>query len=308
MRFVAAAMVVIVHANKGFTLGPAGVDIFFVISGFIIAQASQGKGAGQFIRARVLRIYPLYLLCMAPWAYADVRESSTNVFEIATSLTLWPIYDGYYAPYLQVGWSLSFEMLFYVCMALTLWRSALLKPLLAAYTLALALAFATNLPLFCFIGNPIVLEFGMGLLIARARSVGPRYGALLVGLGIAGLLLSLARSGDQPLAAQIFDLSAPDRVLWWGIPAAMLVWGVLQFEPWLQGRVANKFAFLGDASYSIYLTHPLSLIVFKLLMPWPLAILCAFVWGGISHFYVEKPVATLLKRQKHQRLAPVRIT
>src|SRR3569623_1364627 len=74
LRAVAACAVVVLHAvhdidapidRTGF--GAAGVDLFFVISGFIIANVAQGRGDGEILRDRLWRIYPLWWVALLPW-------------------------------------------------------------------------------------------------------------------------------------------------------------------------------------------------------------------------------------------------
>src|SRR5438128_2745859 len=77
-------------ANAGY--GAAGVDLFFVISGFIMAQVSLGRTAGQFLGDRLWRIYPLWWVAVLPWLFLLPRGPTF----IASSLTLWPIYAGGY--------------------------------------------------------------------------------------------------------------------------------------------------------------------------------------------------------------------
>src|SRR5580765_3124550 len=118
MRCIAVALVVLIHSNISITLGSAGVDIFFVISGFIIAKIAVGRRPIEFIIDRIKRIYPLWILACIPFAAALIPARGLDVGMLLTSLTLWPVYDDYRFPYLTAGWSLSFEMLFYTATAL----------------------------------------------------------------------------------------------------------------------------------------------------------------------------------------------
>src|SRR5206468_9508838 len=105
---------------------------------------------------------------------------------VASSLTLWPIYaGGYYVPVLKVGWTLSFELLFYCGMTLAIATRAAAP--LALYALCLAGALPTSSALLHFVGSPMALESLMGVAIARA----PRRTAfgLLIPLGVAMLAL-----------------------------------------------------------------------------------------------------------------------
>ncbi len=297
LRFVAAAMVVCLHANPSLHVGAAGVDIFFVISGFIIANIATSKEPGQFLADRVRRVYPIYLLSSIPYAWFVIAAHGVDWQRLAATATLWPVYGDYVSPYLRQGWSLCFEMLFYSATALVLWRPALLKIVVAIYAAALALAFATGWPLFQFIGNPIILEFGMGVLIARLPRSSKANGAAAITVGVLLLIASVPSSGHRFLMESLVDLSAPERSIVWGVPAALIVFGAIQLEGSLRGRVSRFFAYLGDASYSTYLIHVFALAAFSAILWWPLATIAAIGVGVIQYRYVEQPLLRLLKKR-----------
>src|SRR5215471_6743859 len=95
------------HGFEGTHLGAAGVDLFFVISGFIMATCSAGRQPLQFLADRAWRIYPLWLIAVIPW----LLMSPQTFLEIVRSITLWPVYGGRLLnPALGVGWTLSFEL------------------------------------------------------------------------------------------------------------------------------------------------------------------------------------------------------
>ena len=169
LRALAACAVVVLHAypdahapigNAGY--GAAGVDLFFVISGFIMAQVAQGPTAGQFLGDRLWRIYPLWWIAVLPWLFMVPR----GLTFVASSLTLWPIYGSdYYVPVLKVGWTLSFELMFYAGMTLAI----VARPAgpLAIYVACLIGALATSSALLHFTGSPMALEFLMGVVVAK---------------------------------------------------------------------------------------------------------------------------------------------
>ncbi|HEU4804272.1 MAG TPA: acyltransferase [Nitrobacter sp.] len=294
LRFVAAALVILCHSYEPARIGAVGVDIFFVISGFIITRMMSTKTSAQFIRDRLLRIYPIYWVCAVPTALVAVYIGATTLPRTLTSVTLWPVFGGtYLQPYLVLGWTLSFEMLFYACAALVLVDRRVLWVIAIGFPLAMAAAFAASAPLFRFIGNPMIIEFLMGVLIARANGgAKPVAGLLAAALAIGLLALSDAERLYLPL--RIFELTAPDRVLAWGIPAAMLVWGALQLEPYVQNW--RLLPHLGDASYSIYLSQGTGLML-AVLLPWPLQIAAAVAFGTAVHNGIEMPMLRALRRR-----------
>lgn len=296
LRGVAACAVVLLHAvpeggqaigDRGF--GAAGVDLFFVISGFIMANVAKNRSALEFLRDRLWRIYPIWWIAVLPWIFMVPRGPTS----IVSSLTLWPIYaGGYYVPVLKVGWTLSFELLFYLGMTLAILRGAAV-PLLA-YGLFLVAALATSSPLMHFAGSPMTLEFLMGVVIAGL----PRRAALglLVPAGIAMLALTSPAIGD--VDSTLHPLPALWRALLWGCPAALVVWGALSLEPLFEGRVFDLPVAVGDASYSIYLFHPL--VAFGLALPWIVRLLLAIGVGWAMHLLVERRVMRMRRHSKAQ--------
>lgn len=289
LRAVAACAVVVLHAypdphsrlgNAGY--GAFGVDLFFVISGFIIAQVAEGRSPGQFLRDRIFRIYPIWWIAVLPWLFMVPRGAQF----VISSLTLWPIYSGgYYVPVLKVGWTLSFELLFYAGMTLALTTRALVP--ISLYGLLLVASLATTSPLFHFIGSPMALEFLMGVVLTRL----PRRAQLgwLVPAGIALVALTSPATGDPD--ATLTGHFALQRAVEWGVPAAMIVWGVLTMEQWFTGPSFNFPVFLGDASYSIYLFHPL--FAYGLTAPWPIRVGGAVALGCAMHWLVERRILAL---------------
>src|SRR5947209_10067302 len=89
LRGVAACSVAIGHACGGFVLGGTGVDVFFIMSGFILAGISQRRTPGRFLFDRFWRIYPLWWIGVAPWL-----ASSPDWQTLAASLTLFPLFGG----------------------------------------------------------------------------------------------------------------------------------------------------------------------------------------------------------------------
>jgi exopolysaccharide production protein ExoZ len=280
LRFIAAAGVVYLHAVCGVAffatgrfgtlgshhagaLGGAGVDLFFVISGAIIYKSAFEKptGPGLFFTRRLQRVVPLYWLMSAIYVAVLVIQHGPwpSPTQLLTLLTFWPAWDQITMPPFSLGWSLSFEMLFYACAALVLHSRRWLPGILCTFAaLCLLRHAAPHWPPAQFLGNPICLEFlfGVGLMKWRRHmTLRPVAAGLVVLAGVAFLLLAGLPDGlSQVLYIVTGELSA-FRVIGYGLPAAMLVWGALNLEPWLQGRAVNPLVYLGDASYSIYLTH-----------------------------------------------------
>jgi exopolysaccharide production protein ExoZ len=266
--------------------GAFGVDLFFVISGFIMAQVAGRRTAGEFLRDRLWRIYPMWWIALLPWLILLPR----GVEEIGTSLSLWPIIHGeHFVPILQVGWTLSFELLFYAAVTLAI-LSRLWIPLLAFGALMVGALF-THSALLHFLGNPIALEFLLGVIVARL----PRrmtYAAMgLAGMALLAFTAPTTGSARETLADPWFALA---RVGQWGIPAAMILWGALSLEPVFASARFDALVLAGDASYSIYLVHPL--VAYGLVAPWPVKLAAAILVGIALHLTVERRLMTLTRR------------
>jgi exopolysaccharide production protein ExoZ len=292
LRAIAACAVVVLHAVPdarapvgGAGYGAAGVDLFFVISGFIMANVSKGRTGSEFVRDRLWRIYPLWWVAVLPWLFMVPRGPTF----VVSSLTLWPIYaGGYYVPVLKVGWTLSFELLFYLGMTLAIATRAAVP--LVIYGLFMLGALTTAIPVLHFMGSPMGLEFLMGVAIAAL----PRRTAfgLFIPVGLA--LLAMTSPGVGDVESSLGPLWALWRAAQWGIPAALVVWGALSLEPIFESRVFDIPVAIGDASYSIYLFHPL--LAYGLDFPWPVRLSLAVGVGWAMHLLVERRIIAARRR------------
>lgn len=249
LRGVAASGVVCQHAWPGLTKGATGVDLFFVISGFIMASIPKGP---SFLFDRFWRIFPLWWIAVLPWIFFT-RPAWPK---IAASLTLWPIYAAWTVPALRVGWTLSFEMLFYFALAASMRIGV--KPVLAMFALMLAGAALIRWPIFNYLGNPMIFEFLFGVAIV-ALPKAPRLALPMLAVALGVLAISPAWVGD--VSGVTMHVASAWRVLWWGDPAALIVYACVSAEDVFAGRWWLPALILGDASYSIYLFHPAVLTV-----------------------------------------------
>jgi exopolysaccharide production protein ExoZ len=341
LRAVAALFIVIGHSQgaaqqlgalSGLPCTPwspvpwgAGVDIFFVISGFIIFYTSERyedalQGRRLFISHRLARIVPLYWLCTFLFLGLVVLKKSLGFAQsdelpshlaILTSLLFFPfsnipLPNGLAFPIYNLGWTLNYELFFYALLALCLARSRGQSVPRILYAIcciaALGLIFKPSLLPFSFWSQPIILEFGMGIGIAVAfrRSVVlplPVRFAMIV-LGISLLLLC---PFGQPGAFEGTNFNDLSRVLMWGIPAALIVAGAA-LGPDIKGAWSSPFVALGNASYSLYLLHPFVIIAFSALfrrtgffsaLPLPafvgLVIIVASIVAIVSYHAFERP-------------------
>jgi exopolysaccharide production protein ExoZ len=287
LRAVAALAVVSVHAGLG-ELGTAGVDLFFVISGFIIGKVMVGRSAVEFARDRLWRIYPIYWVALLPWIYFHAIAFGLDPVRIFASVTLWPIIGEFYTPYLAVGWTLCFEMLFYGGATLAIVTGRGREIILCALALVTAGLLVTN-PLLNFVGSPMILEFLFGLAIAKVR---PRWQWGVPLAAVALLVWAASPAADlatPPVGPSQWTVLL--RVMWWGLPAAALVYGALSLEKFARHRSLDFAVAVGDSSYSLYLVHVLAMVMSGML---GLAGIIAATLAGLAlHRYVEKPLLAL---------------
>ena len=284
LRAAAAVAVVTVHARLG-EHGAAGVDLFFVISGFIIGKVMIGRPAWEFARDRLWRIYPIYWLALLPWVYFHAIYFGLEPARLFASFTLWPITSQFQGPYLAVGWTLCFEMLFYAGATLAIVTGRGRRIILCALALILASLFVTN-PLLNFVGNPMILEFLFGLAISRVQ---PRW-EWGVPLALVGMLAWAASPAADlylpPVEGSQWAILS--RVMWWGLPAAAIVYAALSLERLAAHRFLGFAVAIGDASYSLYLFHVLAMVLSA--TTGLAGVLVAIVAGLVVHRYVEKPL------------------
>ncbi len=305
------------------TAGVSGVDLFFVISGFIMVWVAGDWVPGsssslKFMFSRVLRIYPLWWLFAAvtaayfafatgvPWD-VDRVSSDDGPIHLVKSFLLLPQSP---PPVLTLGWTLIHEMYFYVVFALIL-----LLPLKArkpAFVLwALLIVASTVLQLTGFSATnllslalfPLTLEFLMGSAVAWLVLSGhTRFGGAALGLGLAGLVYAVM-AVDFTVAS---DFQPVHRMLAYGPAYALIVYGLVSLEQrgHLTRLIPGFLVTVGDWSYSLYLCHILVITaiarafipVFDVAGPIDnlafllLASAAALLVSGLTYTCFEKPI------------------
>ena len=124
------------------SFGAAGVDIFFVVSGFIMVVTTMKRdmAPGEFLLHRIARIVPVYwvvtilLFAIVMYGFKPVGIMRMQPDWLAKSLLFIPFdRDGRVEPIISVGWTLNYEMFFYLLFALGLFvRLALMRTMLSA--------------------------------------------------------------------------------------------------------------------------------------------------------------------------------
>jgi exopolysaccharide production protein ExoZ len=269
LRAYAAVAVVIYHTGFIFPhmeqMGKFGVDIFFVISGYIMARICE-TDTRFFLRRRLIRIVPPYwamtfLLFIFALRFPGLLESThPSAAELVKSLFFIPYYraDGLIRPLLYVGWSLNYEMLFYILITLGIYLVPK-HPLVFASGLLVTLHFICShyasfgaVPM-CY-SSDVVFEFVLGIVayeisrrISNSAAVRMRLFSLLALFGSLVGIIVLQGVAHSPFPAE----SASMQLL------AMLV--ILSTSLLSQASWDIRFRWIvivGDASYVLYLLHP----------------------------------------------------
>ena len=338
LRFVAAGMVVIAHISFYIhhrvdpdvrILGEfaQGVALFFVISGFImVVTCNSHVGQAGFVRyftlSRLIRIVPIY------WALNAVKllglvvvpgmiVANPTVPNIIFSLLFLPAKnaDGTIEAFYGVGWSLNFEMAFYALLALALlWGkrpSVVVIPVLLAAT-ALSFFKTDDWPTAAYLLTPTLLNFVWGILIGEwylaGRSLPAPISVALIGLGTVVMFI---------------PWDTVDALLIMQLHMGAIVLGVVSLERQVGDSTPRLFIFLGNASYSLYLTHPMfavfTVVILHKVAPWMpswlifgVTLVLSIVFAAATFVYFEKPITRRLRdhflkgRKARSVISPIR--
>jgi exopolysaccharide production protein ExoZ len=242
--------------------GASGVDLFFVISGFIMYYTNCDRfgrrGAPtEFFARRAIRIVPLYWLCTLVVVLMHFGGLYAKKEITAISLGMSLLFLPNPNIVLGVGWTLNYEMYFYSIFAIWLLvgtaRSGIIGvlcsiPLMIALNRSAPVGVTTG-----FLGDPIALEFAFGFALAVAFTKGyisPRLGGWALLAGASGLVLGSVFGPSYGTAGLVSEV----RFLFWGVPAIAVLISALSVRD-VDGYAGRLATALGDASYSIYLTH-----------------------------------------------------
>lgn len=286
-----------------FKVGAAGVDIFFTLSGFIIAHSS-ARSTRHFLAHRLIRVVPTYwIVTVLASVFTLQNLGAGNAFG-------WLVQSLFYLPgpggrpvLIFVAWTLIYELAFYLLYWAALHFGKRHAPLVALVLLpAVALIHIPGAP-----GPwPLLLEFWMGIGIFMLTE---RLAFLLGARGTSGLAIACAGFALLLVAPRLTGYNPDDyqsigRVLCWGFPAALIILGLIIAE---KGGIAirNRLVLLlGAASYSIYLLHPMAIGQLIQIAPqtppvsWTIWALAIGVTVAISvgfHLLVEVPTLRWLR-------------
>ncbi|QNK08300.1 acyltransferase family protein [Enterobacter sp. JUb54] len=310
LRGIAVLLVVLFHMTTklrdngiweyGFSIGMSGVDIFFVISGFIMMLISNRENNFfVFLLKRVIRIYPVYLIVATVfilmfYSFPGISNAHNldKKFSLINTLTLLPIDNNI----VMVGWTLSYELFFYLVFAICMQFS--IKKEFSIPLVILSLFILGRLCNNDFLSNSVVFEFVLGIfsyLVYKGRCF-PKSAAVKILM----IFISVGWMYYSPAGIRFIDLGIPSFIIF------------NSYVSLFKNAGKGVLSTIGDASYSIYLTHLLSISAVFLIEHRFLGInnpillyismlLPALVFGIIFHMYIEKPVINYLN-SKTKRL------
>jgi exopolysaccharide production protein ExoZ len=279
LRGLACMFVVLMHTtyhfskafNQDFLLsifkfGAAGVDIFFVISGFIIAYTNLNylndpREIGGFVKKRIIRIYPIYWILIILFLTLQLLlphfYKNPFVFTPASTLSTCLLLPGHIMIN-GVSWTLTNELFFYFLflVAFLLPKKKHLIYILSAYFIFLLVAWeagavTTNEYLNLFI-SPMNIEFFLGVFVVVLINKFPKAWIIPILItGVAWFTLSAIMSDRNISISQ----ENYNRVWLFGMPSFLIILSLVGYELHFKTNVPKVLITLGDASYSIYLFH-----------------------------------------------------
>lgn len=288
--------------------GACGVDLFFVISGFIMANSTSslvkkktGAAATTFLKNRIVRIVPLYWILSA---FVVVLHSTGFLYKTKIITFADTMRSIFFLPtenlLIGVGWTLNYEFTFYIAFTIAILARERIGICLAS-TLILLLVFmiAHFIPsstLAAHFGNPIIFEFSYGMIIAKmTKSTSIRRRTLMQIVMIAATIILYSSYKENSSSTN--GLNASYRFLVWGVPSAVIVYAFTKISDSL-----GIFNSIGDSSYSLYLIHSFvmtALALFIRLYP-PIGVFSLIIYGSLAVFlsYLFSVVSLLLIEQK----------
>ena len=319
LRFIAALAVVYFHAvgtlravafpeigpNPLTELGAAGVDVFFVISGFVIFLSLTRKNRTpiEFARDRLIRLVPAYwiltishLVILASVAILRAAEVPFDFSWTIQSLFFVSQPLGNNLPLISQGWSLEIEMLFYLLVAVGL---IIKNPIANIVFPAVALVSLVGFGLLPDLALEFIFGGLLGYLYTRIKFPAP----VAIGAGVIGIVMFVA-----PVI-----LGAVDAPRWvtWGIPSMLVVFSAINL-PQLNWKILPT---IGAASYPVYLLHMMVINIVSPIMSmfgsstamffFALAscLILSQVLGIIFDKMVDKPITRFLKARIKKPIA-----
>jgi peptidoglycan/LPS O-acetylase OafA/YrhL len=347
IRALAALSVVFFHTQIIFTgrtgivplggvfgAGSRGVDLFFVLSGFIIAYIHAGDigrpgRVGHYFYSRFVRIYPsvwiITLLALTVYLIGfggPDKADKLQPWSIAASFLLLPQHGD---ALVNVTWSLKYEIFFYLLFALAILRRSVGLTLILLWQAAVLGVYLLRPQLewswASFYLRPIVLEFGLGLISAwivinRARFPALEMPRVAFGMLAAGTTVFVGAELLQAYRPAAFQ-ALPDFLVF-GVSAALIVIGLAVIDIQRRYAVPRALVVLGGASYPIYLVHFSTISLLAALLTkggrvpmndgvFLAVALVGILFGLLFHRWIDRPLHRFLRGRERRRAAPAAV-
>ncbi len=284
LRAIAAFSVLLVHVGnevaQSYNLDHGivthdlvlGVDLFFIISGFLMVYTTQGWQGGlqdflRFIKSRARRIIPLYYFYSSLAVIALIFFSSKmsnpglDFFHIIDSFLFIPSFypnTESIQPVLRVGWTLNYEMFFYLIFSLGVLFFYKYRVIFCISSISFiyffSLLYSSDAVFLRFYSNDILFEFVLGMLFCFVYLlIKNRFYIFVIIYSFVSLIL-----------LSILDFNS--RFFSYGLFASIifLVSWLLFFLLPVNEFFLKVFVFIGEASYSVYLSHLFVIVIFNL--------------------------------------------
>ncbi|MFF7605754.1 acyltransferase family protein [Streptomyces parvulus] len=297
-------------AHRYFAFGRLGVDLFFLISGFVICMSAWGRSPRDFFISRVTRLYPMYWVAIVvsacviyfvdtPFGHPNPRLLFANFTMLQTPLGV----DNLDSVY----WTLWPELCFYLTFAVVVWKGLTYQRVVifcGLWTVAAVLAPSAGIPLLTLLVNPTSAPFfiaGMAFyLMHRYRSTPLLWGIVAMSWLLA-LHFLLAPHGGR----NNWDTWSPWRgwlilsttVIFLLIAAVALGW-----TSWIRGRWLTV---AGTLTFPLYLLHDVIGVTIlhhlgDRVDPWALVGMTTAGLILLSYLvqrFVERPIAMSMRRR-----------
>jgi exopolysaccharide production protein ExoZ len=318
LRAIAAASVVYSHIGVMPNFGSFGVDIFFVISGFVMAMIiASGQSARTFSLSRISRIVPLYwilttcLLLLTALKPELLNSTTSNLTNYIKSLLFIPYFkeSGELNPMLAVGWTLNYEMFFYflIWISIIVARKYYLLLTLILLTVSYIVLgnFIDNKVMNVFFKSTLLFEFAFGMISFFIYKRFHRIKIYITPLIITALLSYLLMAWIEVTGRNI------DRLYVYGLPSVTLVLSLTLMENTFckNNIVTSLLVSIGNASYATYLSHLFvveamrKIVYLKLNLVdvyTPIGVLItlalALIVGQLTYIIFDKPFSSYAKK------------
>lgn len=321
LRGVAALFIIMEH-TRFLACGAFGVDIFFILSGFM-AVYTTSKDMKNFLMKRVIRVVPFYWIMtvgtflgvrLVPQMFENTRSDLKSFlfsmfcipFDMNSGAAFYESSDSVIQPLMRIGWTLELELLFYVIFYLAGLISHRFRALISTGFLAVlcAVAVFVKVPAFMFWGNPVVLEFSLGMLlcyICKAlyeKEISKQISNVCM-IIVPVLLAALA------VTKKYLYFNDFRRLFVWGLPAFFVVLCTYVYG---QNRKApGALAWFGDISFSVYWVHYYIVMSFdrlwfdfsaptlKAWVGFTLAVVATIIAAVVCNMLIEKRLTKTLR-------------